>query len=343
MIKSLSYYYTLNRIDSIKFEIHRELITFDSLKFRDKTDTDKESGETFFFNILHSKYKIIGLNEITITDKKATISISSKLIPELYFEMININTIVRYLSKILSLNIIQFDINSVIENSQVRTIDTTNNLIVENVKEYISDLSIYKINDKFKFENIKNESLTFVTKKKRNNERIVLYDKYPELRKKDNEEFRKSINIEPFKNIFRIETRLVNFKPIRECFKITENKIIHILNSNENVNYNSFCKITDIKNFDIQTFNNFKELIEMRDLKKRSAIEKKIGQLIIAERLNYDMHLIRDFINRNCSDKSNNSAIVREYKHLIKAYNNHKNNNVVDKKVNKIKEMLLIA
>lgn len=98
--------------------------------------------------------------------------------------MININTIVRYLSKLLSFDIIQFDINLVIENSQVRTVDTTNNLIVENVKEYIADLSIYKVNDKYHFQNIKNQTLIFTTKKTRNNERIVLYNKYPELRKK---------------------------------------------------------------------------------------------------------------------------------------------------------------
>lgn len=333
----------MNRIDSIKFEIHTKLITFDSLKYSERSDLDPETGEFKKWYILKPKYKQLGLNEITINDKKVTISISSKLIPELYFEMININTVERYLSKILNLKIIEFDINSVIENSQVRTIDTTNNLIVENVKEYISDFSIYKINDKYKVEKIKNETLTFVTKKKRNKERIVLYDKYPELRKKDNEEFRKSINIEPFKNILRVETRLVNFKTIRECFNITENKIIHILNSNENVNYNSFCKITDIKNIPIQTFDNYKELMEMRDQKKRSAIEKRVGQLVIAERLNFDIAWIKDFINRNCSDKSNNSAIVREYKQLMKAYNNQKNNNAVDKKVNKIKEMLLVA
>jgi hypothetical protein len=333
----------LNRIDSIKFEIHTELITFDSLKYAERTELDQETGEFKKWYILKPKYKQIGLNEITINDKKAIISISSKLIPELYYEMININTIERYLSKILSLNIIQFDINYVIENSQVRTIDTTNNLIVENVKEYISDLSIYKINDKFKFENIKNQTLIFATKKTRNNERIVLYNKYPELMKKDNEEFRKLINIEPFKNIFRIETRLVNFKTIRESFNIPENKIIDILNSTSNVNHNSFCKITDIKNIPVQTFNNYKELIEMRDLKKRSAIEKRIGQYVIADKLNFDIALIRDFINKNCSDKSNNSAIVREYKELIKSYNNQKNNNVVDKKVNQIKEMLLVA
>lgn len=333
----------MNRIDSIKFEIHREQITFDSLKFTLRSDLDIETGELKTWHCLKEKYKKIGLNEISIYDKKVTISISSKLIPALYYEMININTIVRYLRELLSLNLIQFDINSVIENSTVRTIDITNNLTVENVKEYINDLNIFSINDKYKVEKTKDQTLTFTTKRKRNNERITLYYKYPELQKKDNEEFRRLIDIEPFRYTLRVETRLVNFKVMRESFNISDNRMINILNSTENVNYNLFSEITNIKNIDIEIFNNFKQLIEMRDHKQRSAIEKRAGQLTIIKMLNSDIGLIKLFIDRNCSKKSNNSAIKKEYKQLIKSLNDKENNNLIDKKVNKIKEMLLAA
>ena len=293
----------MNRIDSITFDIHREQINFNFLKFIERNELDQETGETKTWYVLNTKYKKIGLNQIVINDRNCSIQMSSKFIPELYYEMININTVLRYMNELLSLNIIQFDINSVIENSIVRTVDITNNLVVENVEEYITDLSIFRINDKFKFENVKNQTLIYKTSKSRNNERIVLYNKYPELRKKDNEEFRKLIDIKPFKNILRIETRLVNFKPIREYLNIPENKLIHILNSTANVNYNSFSKITNINNIDIEILNNLKQLINMRDSKQRSAIEKRAGQLTIIKMLNSDIGLINLFIDRNCSKK----------------------------------------
>lgn len=59
----------MNRIDSIKFEIHKEQIRFNPLKYSERTELDQETGEFKKWYVLKPKYKQLGLNEIIISDK----------------------------------------------------------------------------------------------------------------------------------------------------------------------------------------------------------------------------------------------------------------------------------
>lgn len=335
----------MQRIDSLKLEFSKELMFYDAKNFN-KTTKEIEDVETSFSK-LKEVHKKTGLKDIIIKDNSCILEMSSKLVPDSYYDMMNINTIEQYLSEINNTGLIQFNPKSVIENSQVLSCDVTNNIPgIMNVSSYINPLIIYKVNDKYICKLYKNQTITFNkdVKDKKNGTYLKLYDKYDELvhsRSKKGKEFLNYIDAEKFKNVLRVESRFSSFKTIRKAFNISNQNLLTVFNSKENINYNIFNHITNIKNIDAATFTNYKSLTQMREYKSRSYIEKRAGMIQIIKMLNYDIGLIRMFINTGST--ANNSAIIKEYKSLIKSMIDEENNIHIDKKVDEIKQWLKVA
>ncbi len=330
------------RIDSLKAQFNKNFISFNPENFN-KTITQINDVETESFH-LNDKHKILGLKNIRINENNCIVELSAKYIPTEYSEMININNVETYFNMINKSNIIRFNPIELIQNTEVLSCDLTQNILIQNsVKDYINALSIFKLNDKYHCKIFENESVQFVRKVNTNylKEHLIIYNKLPELLLAENTELRNQLDIESFKNILRFESKYTTLKAVRNNLNITDNKLISILKSDVKIHYNTFNKITDISNIDIEIFNNAKIILEMRKFKKRSTIEKEIGMINIINALNYDIDLIKIFINANST--ANNSKTIKHYKQLTKSVIDIKNESDIDNKVKEIKEMLLVA
>lgn len=332
----------MNNFDSIKLQFSTELIRFNPDNY-DKTTKQIEDTETIFFNLRQCKKKT-GLKDIKINPgKSCVVEMSSKLIPELYSDMINVATITDYLNEINKPDLIQFNTDSLIYNSKVLTCDVTNNLKVsDSVSSYIDLILPYKLNDKYKTNYYSNGSIIFERNVKTASlkQHIIIYNKYPELLLKRNSGFRNRIDIEYFRNVLRFESKFSNFELMRNMFKVTEPDLTSLLNSKEKINYNIFDSITDIKNINIETFNNYNSLLKMKNKTKHSKLRNIQGNLSILHTCNNDIDLVKLYFKTN--SKANNSRYIREMKQLLKFESDIENKNSEDK-IKEMKQLLLAS
>ena len=328
-------------LDSVKIQFPLNLITFKPERFN-KTIKEIEDVERISYQ-LKPTYLKTGLKDININESSGILEFSSKLLPGLYQDMINKNTIERYLDEINNLNLIKFNTDEIINLSNVRTCDVTNNIKVKSVPTYVNSLFVFKLNDKYKCSTYVNESIIFDrnVKTKSSKEHLTVYNKMPELLTARNKDFRKEIDIDYFKDVLRFESRFNNFELMRNSFNVKDLTLINILNSNEKVNYNILNRITDISNIDINTFNDFKTLIEMKEKIKHSKIRNIQGDLSILHSCNYDIDLVKLYFKTNST--ANNSRYVKNYKQIIKFQNEINSCTGIDERVNEMKEFLKVA
>jgi hypothetical protein len=338
----------MQHLDSLQIQISNQIISINPQNFN-KSDNQINDVEYTSFK-LKPNLLTTGINNIYVNDSHCNISISSKLIPEQYYDMITNNNIERYLNGIIATGLIQFNANEVIENAIVLTCDTTNNIPnIKDVATYINPLLVYRVNDRYICKLYKDQSIGFIRdiKYKKKAEQIRFYDKHLELfgsKKSEDKKFLRQLNPEQFRDVLRVESKFKTAKQMRKYFNVKSVTLLDILNSPASVNYNIFNKITDIKNISIESFENFKTFYEMREQKiKRATIEKRAGMMKIIEMLNSDIRLIKLFINTGSSEKSNNSAVIKDYKQLIKAMDSVSINETVDQRVNEIKQYLKVA
>lgn len=328
-------------LDSVKLHFSKDLILFEPAKYN-KTTTEKNDLELTSYK-LKQEYLTTGLKEIFINDNYCSIDLSSKLLPELYHNMININTIERYLDKINNSGSLSFNTDDIVNNSFVRTCDTTNNMKVSNVAAYVNSLMVYKFNSKYNFKYWIDQSVSFDRKVKTNKyrEHLTVYNKLPELLTAKNKDFRTGIDINSFKNVIRFESKFAAFELMRKSFEVSDNSLLSILNSGAKVNYNILNRITDIEDIDIKIFNNYNTLIEMKKKLKHSTIRNLEGDLRILERCNNDMDLVRQYFKTNST--ANNSKYIKHFEELLKAMNDIDKRTGIDNKVNEMKEFLSAA
>lgn len=330
----------MNNFDSLKLQFSKELISFDPENYN-KTTKVIEGCETTEFHLRKGKKKI-GIKNIIIKDQNCTIEMSSKLIPDLYYNMINVATIDKYLNEINKPELIQFNTESFIYNSNVLTCDVTNNLKVSgDVQTYVNGMLLYKLNNKYKTNYNLNESIIFERSVKTSalKQHITIYNKYPELLLKRNAAFRDKIRIEDYKNILRVESRYLNFELMRTSFKSNDNNLYSLLNSKEKINYNILDQITDIKEINIESFNLINSIMEMKKNPNYSysKIRNLKGDMSILNDLNFDIDFIRLFFSTNSN--ANNSKYIKHFKQLIK-FKNDIDNKDLESKVSEIKKLL---
>ena len=331
----------MNCIDTLKVQFPTELITFDPEKYNKSIKYyTREKNESIMYQ-LQPENSILGVSNILINQSNTTLEISSKLIPDLYSEMINRNTVEKYFDTINESKIINFNRSELLNSCKVFKCDVTNNMSLNTeVCDHINFLSIYRVNNKFDCKHYLNESVIFSydAKEKYLKERMNIYNKYPELFKAENREFIKMIDPEKFKNVLRFESRIANLKLMRKSFNIKDTNLTSVLNSDVPVNYNLFNKITNISHREIETFNEVKILFEMKTKMKLSQIRNLQGDLAIIKACNYDINIIKALLSVNSTAK--NSKYIKHYRELIQSVNNINNNNTIDEKVTEIKDYL---
>jgi predicted transposase YbfD/YdcC len=220
------------KIDSLKVKIE-DIINFDENNFFEC----KSINQTYF----KLKNKSLGLNDITIFDNgTAIIEISSKILKEKYLNGItadNINIILEQLSQYIKFNI---------ENITVLKLDIFKHIATENKADFLNQLKVLNRTGKYKLvEFYDNESAVFEKDNKTNGlkDRIIFYDKQAELenslQQEQDEEKKeiifKIISSKEFKNLIRIELNITKFARARQLLNVSDNKLMTVLSSQENV------------------------------------------------------------------------------------------------------------
>lgn len=209
------------KIDSVKLELPPYAIRIKNeepfyIKANQQTNHLEYRTNYKSLTCFLGRERTLGLNEVYISQDKSIIKISAKILNEKYHELINKNNISRVIENINSIGIIEIDESEFLENSHILSVDITKDLLVPEDKKEIFNLVQILTHDKKYYSGEKTAYCSFNSKNKRRGERVIIYDKYKELLRKNNAELIQKINIERFKNILRVEAQLSRSTAIKK-------------------------------------------------------------------------------------------------------------------------------
>lgn len=310
------------RIDSIKIrgpEVVVNDIDINRFQHVETTDTEDRLIKDNY-TIDKKSIAVSGLNSILFNAKNNTIQIalSSKILGNDYYDLINQNNIEKVFDTINNTGIVNIN-KSELNKFVIDTVDFTTNVKGNYTpNEFINTMQLMSINSKYNIDVFKGCSgedkhktgIVFRGQQKSFNERCIMYAKEVEIIK--DQEFMKSIKnplifLNEFKNVLRVESNMREHRKIRE-YTNTGNTLISVLESSAiNPNYKLFQKIKSQSGWQTNLF----DYSEDTPLK---VIEKLRGRQGIIEDLNYDFILIKEFLKKHFSEKSNISRYIAEYK-----------------------------
>lgn len=325
-------------LDSIKLSVRNEALKdYKKLEFDEKTNLNKKTGVIRTAQVMNNISEL-GLKYIAIGETETQIEVSSKILKQNYLSGINKNTQEQLVHEINATKLIEFDTNNFLENAVVYRADITDNIRPKDLNKSILDLQIYSAGNKYKIDQY-HTGIIVTSKRKTNTERMVFYDKYSEVTKKNkqNEELAKVFNIELAKDVFRVESNNRSFQALRDNLQLNRSEktqqaiygkvhqlatpyLKDVLESQSKVNYNKFLKMFEIipeeteKQFRIVHSGEIDMLIDSGY--KQYQIEKELGMRAIIECYNYNFEAIRRLLYT--TTKSRNYRKEKQYLDLIK-------------------------
>ena len=262
----------------------KRLITFDRIKIKSNykylLDTKVKFNEMFHsrsgektglfysskddINIPYNLYIAVSYVKQTLT-----LEFSSKILKENYQDLISRDTIKKCLTNINQLNICNIDVDSILSNGVVTSVDITYDadlILNDNLLDALnSQVNNYR---RFKWTHYNNEGITFTkdVKSKDCTETITLYNKEKEICTSHNKNFLNSLSqpqqiMDYFKGKTRFEITLDTPKKIMNYLNLTDTKIFSVLNSDTNPILVLFDKIfnNSVTNISNATFDNYEE------------------------------------------------------------------------------------
>ena len=262
----------------------KRLITFDRIKIKSNykylLDTKVKFNEMFHsrsgektglfysskddINIPYNLYIAVSYVKQTLT-----LEFSSKILKENYPDLISRDTIKKCLTNINQLNICNIDVDSILSNGVVTSVDITYDadlILNDNLLDALnSQVNNYR---RFKWTHYNNEGINFTkdVKSKDCTETITLYNKEKEICTSHNKNFLNSLSqpqqiMDYFKGKTRFEITLDTPKKIMNYLNLTDTKIFSVLNSDTNPILILFDKIfnNSVTNISNATFDNYEE------------------------------------------------------------------------------------
>lgn len=262
----------------------KRLITFDRIKIKSNykylLDTKVKFNEMFHsrsgektglfysskddINIPYNLYIAVSYVKQTLT-----LEFSSKILKENYPDLISRDTIKKCLTNINQLNICNIDVDSILSNGVVTSVDITYDadlILNDNLLDALnSQVNNYR---RFKWTHYNNEGITFTkdVKSKDCTETITLYNKEKEICTSHNKNFLNSLSqpqqiMDYFKGKTRFEITLDTPKKIMNYLNLTDTKIFSVLNYDTNPILILFDKIfnNSVTNISNATFDNYEE------------------------------------------------------------------------------------
>lgn len=273
----------------------KRLITFDRIKIKSNykylLDTKVKFNEMFHsrsgekiglyysskddINVPHNLYIAISYTKQTLT-----LEFSSKILKENYPYLISRDTIKQCLSNINKLNICDIDVDSILLNGAVTSVDVTHDvdlILDEKVLDTLnSQVKNYR---RFKWTHYNKEGITFTkdVKSKDCTETITLYNKEKEICTSHNKDFLNSLSqprqiMDYFKGKTRFEITLDTPKKIMNYLNLVDTKIFSVLNSETNPVLIQFDKVfgdssTDIPETTFDDYENWAMKIILKSYK----------------------------------------------------------------------------
>ena len=242
----------------------------------------------------------IGFSPLVVSDGTLIVQHSAKALHDNYKDGINITNFYDVFDRIRHITTID---KSVLANSKPYRIDVNNNIDITDFglskQEILNIVAAHHTNTNYTlshYDKTDNSGIVLTLKAKTTNNRVSLYDKEKDLKKKANTHFIESLSnpnklISDFQNIIRVETNVRTKKCIVEKLNVKgEYNYLSCLQSTENVNANNLLKICtkkDIYNlYDIELYSHYC---------KCNPIEIK-GLLSTFCEYNYDVNLVKSYL-----------------------------------------------
>lgn len=320
----------------------KRLITFDRIKIKSNykylLDTKVKFNEMFHsrsgekiglyysskddINVPHNLYIAISYTKQTLT-----LEFSSKILKENYPYLISRDTIKQCLSNINKLNICDIDVDSILLNGAVTSVDVTHDvdlILDEKVLDTLnSQVKNYR---RFKWTHYNKEGITFTkdVKSKDCTETITLYNKEKEICTSHNKDFLNSLSqprqiMDYFKGKTRFEITLDTPKKIMNYLNLVDTKIFSVLNSETNPVLIQFDKVFGDSSTDIPetTFDDYENW----------------AMKIILKSYKGDLKQLEQDVRSKFSSRSGASKRMKKFETVYHAMKSASTNNNVIKKV----------
>ena len=256
--------------DRIKIKSNYKYLLNTKVKFNEMFHSRSGEKTGLFYsskddiNIPYNLYIAVSYVKQTLT-----LEFSSKILKENYPDLISRDTIKKCLTNINQLNICNIDVDSILSNGVVTSVDITYDadlILNDNLLDALnSQVNNYR---RFKWAHYDKEGITFTkdVKSKDCTETITLYNKEKEICTSHNKNFLNSLSqpqqiMDYFKGKTRFEITLDTPKKIMNYLNLTDTKIFSVLNSDTNPILILFDKIfnNSVTNISNATFDNYEE------------------------------------------------------------------------------------
>ncbi len=300
--------------DRIKIKSNHKYLLDTKVKFNERFNSRSGEKTGIFYSSKEDKNVPYNLYiAISYPKQTLTIEFSSKVLKENYIKLISKETIKECLTNISKLNICDIDIDNILLNGVVTSLDVTYDtelILNDNILDALnSQVSNYR---RFRWTHYENEGITFSKDVKSRNcaETITLYNKEKEICTTHNKDFLNSLSrpqsiIDYFRKKTRFEITLDTPRKIMDYLNVADTKITSVLNSNANPILMQFDKVfsnstADILNINFDDYENW-------------------AMKIILERYNGDLKLLEQDVRSKFSSRSGASKRMRKFEDVYHA------------------------
>ena len=319
--------------DRVKIKSNYKYLLSTKVKFNETFHSRSRELTGLFYsskddiNIPYNLYIAISYPKQTLT-----LEFSSKILKENYPHLISKDTIKECLTNLNKLNICEIDIDKILLNGVVTSVDVTYDIDFVLKDEVLSALNS-QVNNyrRFKWTHYDKEGITFTkdVKSKDCSETITLYNKEKEICTSHNKNFLNSLSrpksiIDYFKKKTRFEITLDTPKKIMKYLNLTDTKIFSILNSDTNPILTQFDRIFDNSTSNIPniTFDDYESW----------------AMKIILERYKSDLKLLEQDVRSKFSSRSGATKRMKKFETVYRAMTSASTN---ENPIEKVRNLLL--
>jgi len=332
----MNYHHEKERIitfDRIKIKSNYKYLLNTKVRFNERFHSRSGEKTGLFYsskddiNVPYNLYIAVSYPKQTLT-----LEFSSKILKENYPKLISKDTIKECLININQLDICEIDVDSILTEGAITSVDVTydTNFILDD--EPLNTLNLQVGNyRRFKWTHYDKEGITFTkdVKSKDCAETITLYNKEKEICTSHNKDFLNSLSrpqsiIDYFKGKTRFEITLDTPKKIMKYLNVADTKIFTVLNSNTNPILTQFDKVLGIStaNMTNTTFDDYENW----------------AMKIILEKYNGDLKLLEQDIRSKFNSRSGAS---KRMKKLETVYHAMTSASTSENPIEKIRNLLL--
>ena len=320
-------------LDRIKIKSNYKYLLDTKVKFNEKFNSRSGEKVGIFYSSKDDKKIPYNLYiSVNFLKQTLTLEFSSKILKEKYPDLISKETIKECLTNINQLNICDIDVDNIILNGVITSVDITRDtdlILDDNLLNALNtQVNNYR---RFKWTHYDKEGITFTkdVKSKDCTGTITLYNKEKEIYTTHNKDFLNSLSrpqsiIAYFRKKTRFEITLDTPQKIMDYLNVADTKITSVLNSDANPILTQFNKVFGNSTADMpnSTFDDYENW----------------AMKIILERYNGNLKLLEQDIRNKFSSRSGASKRMKKFEAVYHAMSVASTN---ESPIEKIRKLLL--